>query len=286
MLKNVVLILFAFASFAFSAGVLVEEWNANKAYKIEDIVVYKSEAYFAKQNVSAGNVPDQSNIWKKIVDYSNPKDYKQDLVYDIGDITKYNGEIYVARHWVSNTHPNKNDPWGAWIFINNYAPITTPKTGPIAKLPPHPGAAGKKTILGIDSDGDGIRDDIQIAVTKLIPDDPYVRAGVLFPLVMQQELWKVVLNNPNESFEFYYPHLLRTSAGVHYSIETGAEDIFPYEKRAILLYNTKERFLISEKLDSIANGHGFMAYDYYPDLKEKYDREFKEMYEREMERQK
>ena len=291
MLKYAVLIIFVFASLSFSSVVSVEEWNVNKAYKTQDIVIYQNEAYFAVQNESAGIPPDQSGAWKKIVHYSNPKEYKHDSAYVAGDIAKYKNETYVTRHWSSYTYPNKDDQWGAWIFISNYAPITPTKSGPIAKLPPDPGAAGKKTVLGIDSDGDGIRDDIQIAVTKLIPDDPYKRAGALFPFIMQQELWKVVLENPSKSFDFYFPYLMGISAGVYYAIKTGANagnrnDILPYEKRAILLLNTRERFLMSEKIDSIANGHGFRGYEDYPDLKEKYDKKFKEVYEREQERQK
>jgi len=53
-----------------------------------------------------------------------------------------------------------------------------------------------------------------------------------------------------------------------------------------MLYNTKERFIISEKLDSIANGHAFQGYEDYPELKERYDNKFKEVYEQEKERQK
>ncbi|MCL1947344.1 MAG: hypothetical protein FWF51_09405 [Chitinivibrionia bacterium] len=160
------------------------------------------------------------------------------------------------------------------------------KSGPIAKLPPHPGAAGKKTILGIDSDGDGIRDDIQIAITKLIPDDPYVRAGAMFAFKMHQELFKTFLSDTTQSFEKLYPYFMGISAGNKYWITCKTEDVISDDEYDVLWYNTKERFLLSEKIDDLANGKAFQVYEDYPEYKEKYDKEFQKVYEREMERQK
>lgn len=44
--------------------------------------------------------------------------------------------------------------------------------------PPDPGEAGKETLEGIDSDGDGIRDDIQRYIETRYPEEPAVRAGL------------------------------------------------------------------------------------------------------------
>ena len=38
-------------------------------------------------------------------------------------------------------------------------------------LPPNPGEAGKLTLEGVDSDGDGVRDDVQIAICRRYPED-------------------------------------------------------------------------------------------------------------------
>ncbi len=43
------------------------------------------------------------------------------------------------------------------------------------KLPPDPGEEGKKTLAGIDSDKDGIRDDVQIAIYERYPSNPEIR---------------------------------------------------------------------------------------------------------------
>ncbi len=39
-------------------------------------------------------------------------------------------------------------------------------------LPPDPGEAGKETVAGIDSDSDGVRDDIQRWIVLTYPDEP------------------------------------------------------------------------------------------------------------------
>jgi hypothetical protein len=45
-------------------------------------------------------------------------------------------------------------------------------------LPPDPGAAGEQTLLGIDSDSDGVRDDIQRYIHLTYPDDKLIRASL------------------------------------------------------------------------------------------------------------
>src|SRR5574337_618996 len=45
-------------------------------------------------------------------------------------------------------------------------------------LPPDPGKAGKETLLGIDTDGDGVRDDIQRYIYLTYPDDKKLRLGL------------------------------------------------------------------------------------------------------------
>ena len=49
-------------------------------------------------------------------------------------------------------------------------------TGDVS-LPPDPGEAGKGTLAGIDSDGDGLRDDIQRYIALTFPDSARVRAA-------------------------------------------------------------------------------------------------------------
>jgi hypothetical protein len=47
-------------------------------------------------------------------------------------------------------------------------------------LPPDPGEEGKLTLLGIDSDGDGVRDDIQRYIYFTYPDEEKLRLGLTY----------------------------------------------------------------------------------------------------------
>ena len=47
-------------------------------------------------------------------------------------------------------------------------------------LPPDPGEEGKLTLLGIDTDSDGVRDDIQIYIYFTYPDDVKLRLGLTY----------------------------------------------------------------------------------------------------------
>ena len=62
-------------------------------------------------------------------------------------------------------------------------------------LPPEPGEAGKLTLAGIDSDNDGIRDDIQRYIALTYPDSQKTRAALRqFTLALN----KAVLESPDE----------------------------------------------------------------------------------------
>jgi len=50
--------------------------------------------------------------------------------------------------------------------------------GLLANLPPDPGAAGKATLAGIDSDGDGVRDDVQRWIALTYPNSQKTRAAL------------------------------------------------------------------------------------------------------------
>ena len=62
---------------------------------------------------------------------------------------------------------------GAWLGIESAAPATgmallLPRPATSAdELPPNPGEAGRETLQGVDRDGDGLRDDVQIGIDAL-----------------------------------------------------------------------------------------------------------------------
>jgi hypothetical protein len=62
-------------------------------------------------------------------------------------------------------------------------------------LPPDPGALADQTIAGVDANGNGIRDDVELAVFKAYPDSAKTRAVLLqYALLLQTEATSPILN--------------------------------------------------------------------------------------------
>ena len=62
-------------------------------------------------------------------------------------------------------------------------------------LPPDPGAEADKTIQGIDTNKNGIRDDVELAIFKTYPDSAKTRAALLqYALALQMEAVQTVVN--------------------------------------------------------------------------------------------
>ena len=62
-------------------------------------------------------------------------------------------------------------------------------------LPPDPGAEADKTIQGIDTNKNGIRDDVELAIFKTYPDSAKTRAALLqYALALQMESAQEVVN--------------------------------------------------------------------------------------------
>lgn len=56
--------------------------------------------------------------------------------------------------------------------------MPTPPNPPVSNLPPDPGDAGLATVEGIDSDSDGVRDDVQRYIALTYPSSETVRAAL------------------------------------------------------------------------------------------------------------
>ena len=62
-------------------------------------------------------------------------------------------------------------------------------------LPPDPGALADKTVVGVDANNNGIRDDVELAVFKAYPNSAKTRAVLLqYALVLQKEIAQPFLN--------------------------------------------------------------------------------------------
>ena len=104
-------------------------------------------------------------------------------------------------------------------------------------LPPDPGKAGKVTLLGIDTDGDGVRDDIQRYIYFTYPDDKKLRLGLTYYAIEFQG----VLKDANDR-EAAYDHankMARHGECLFYLKDEESFDIIDALLAEIL--NTRER---------------------------------------------
>ena len=280
-------LIFAFAAFSsVMTNVTVQRWGVNQRHIAGNVVIYRGEAFLVIQGVPVGEAPSEySGVWRRIANYSNPGRFRFDSSYVMGNIVRnYSNDVFVARQWVSGIEPNRNDISGPWLFLRNYAPIS----GPLDRLPPHPGPKGRETVLGIDSDGDGVRDDIQIAITEAIPDDPQRRAAAMFAALTRRRLLEAFLRDTTQTLEQLQEYFIGSAAMSKHWINNNVRESFSMARYQALQYNTRRRYDMGRKLDGIvAGGEGIMVFEDYPiEIQEKYNRMFQEVLDRETERQK
>ncbi len=122
-------------------------------------------------------------------------------------------------------------------------------------LPPDPGNAGKETLLGIDTDGDGVRDDIQRYIYFTYPDDKKLRLGLMYYAMEFQG----VLRDANDR-EACYEHAIkmdRHGECLWYLKGEDAIDICRALRAKIL--NTKERSIAYIKYSANLGGRILMG---------------------------
>ena len=107
------------------------------------------------------------------------------------------------------------------------------------RLPPDPGEAGKQTLLGIDSDSDGVRDDIQRYIYFTYPDEEKVRLA-LTQIAMEYQGLLSQANDPDAAFN-HATRMSRHGECLDYIQGEAAADTLAAIKAEIL--NTKERSL-------------------------------------------
>lgn len=112
-------------------------------------------------------------------------------------------------------------------------------------LPPDPGEAGKTTLAGIDSDGDGLRDDIQRYIALTYPDSGRTRAALRqFALALN----KAIMESPDEE------SALRNTEFIHRASECLW---YIHSEQSIKLSD----LLISEYLNTIERSHAYLNYN-------------------------
>ena len=123
-------------------------------------------------------------------------------------------------------------------------------------LPPDPGEPGRATLAGIDSDSDGIRDDVQRYIAQTYPDAPTRKAltQVARPMldgILVAETQGVALDN-----------LTAMTRGIECAVSvrpTDSHEVLAGLREAVV--NTQARFQAYLTLDAQAGGGTFIAAD-------------------------
>ncbi|MCJ2544611.1 hypothetical protein [Thermostichus vulcanus] len=124
-------------------------------------------------------------------------------------------------------------------------------------LPPDPGEEGKRTLEGIDADGDGVRDDVQRAIYRLEPRDERKRRAMLqYAKALQQMM--LAGTNQEAYFDasdeaFYALICIDEVSGKHSSVrpEPAIEAEITIETVEYLFYNTEARVLADLEAEAL-----------------------------------
>jgi hypothetical protein len=125
-------------------------------------------------------------------------------------------------------------------------------------LPPDPGEAGKVTLAGIDSDGDGIRDDIQRYIALTYPDSQKTRAALLQVVIALQ---KAILESPDEESALNNTEDMHRASECNWYIHA-AHSITMSDSLMAEYLNTEERSRAYLEYNSKLAGHVFGSRDF------------------------
>jgi hypothetical protein len=118
-------------------------------------------------------------------------------------------------------------------------------------LPPDPGDAGKATIQGIDSDNDGVRDDVQRYIATAVPDSARHREALLKNAAITQRI--LVAQSQTEAVQLANESV-RTMECLDY---LGFISLNKWKEVKALMINTPARLQALQQHSSRINGQVF-----------------------------
>lgn len=249
-----VLFLLLLSTLTFSKTSTVEQWDTSKTYKGLDIVYYEGNYYIAqlhqkkkgkgKGTCKKTDTPADCKKWVKIKQFHTPVTFDMKTLYKTGDAVQYKGKTFIAGHNTDYVKPSTAPNHEAWVE----------PTGIITTLPPMPDVETDTTIAGIDSNNNGIRDDIEIAIVLAMPDNPSARAALMTTakgMTIQIETYVSIVNPTIDDFKYSITVL---ALGIDKEIELSINDSSISKKIYDIVTNTPERFLVSRKSDKLFHG--------------------------------
>lgn len=144
-------------------------------------------------------------------------------------------------------------------------------------LPPDPGEAGKETLLGIDSNANGVRDDVEIYIYKRFRDFENARKDRAIAMQFAKAT-QIIIQEPEKAYEnktyvmmhdandckwYYY-----RASGTTFEAKMAFRDKHRIFDAAMkdAIFNTRERLEAYMQYNDSLSGH---VYDSRPTVKEK-----------------
>ena len=109
-------------------------------------------------------------------------------------------------------------------------------------------------ILGIDKDGNGVRDDLDSLIDANIPDSPEKRAAYRYLAQAIQNQWTAFYENPQMSYEELLPYQVLISLGVSLINKTGVASTMDFSWFYANVLNTKDRIMYEARIDDVFAG--------------------------------
>lgn len=133
-----------------------EEWDVVMLYHRGDVIRYGFDLYISVVP-SKGVLPDnEGRRWKK-VDYNNHRPFQEKKIFPIGAVVVHEGRYFISRG-INVALNSSHLEWGRrWLEFAH--------PGLIHDLPPEPDDQELvRTLIGIDANNNGIRDDYERAI--------------------------------------------------------------------------------------------------------------------------
>ncbi|GLS05186.1 hypothetical protein GCM10007860_23360 [Chitiniphilus shinanonensis] len=261
---------------AFAAPPL-PEWREGDGYLIGVAVQYQGQTYRALQSHTAQkganwNPASTPALWQLHhgpVQRCSP--WQSGYSYQLGDQIRYEGDYYRARqahtaHAGTEWQPPRVPAlWQQIAQCDAVTPVPPGNTDTIngIKVPPDPGAAGRKTLAGIDADHDGVRDDVQRFLAQEVGKHPArFKYAMEMARITQQEILTASGNDREKARALFNQGTLPSkcfSETFSSSIEDYEWRLKYWKKLDALHSNTPERMAAYRKGDELIGGMMFRS---------------------------
>ncbi|HAS8151164.1 TPA: hypothetical protein I7678_18020 [Vibrio vulnificus] len=139
-----------------------ELWDESKVYNSGDIVRWNDKVFISSHWTKGTEPVDNQLSWDGWItlDSENIPSWAQESVYKGGDVVEFNAGYYIAKWWNTSSLPSNSDSWQRVDLKSIVVDTTKPEPEPEPETP----------IIGLDKDGDGLRDDYAEKIAQTYAD--------------------------------------------------------------------------------------------------------------------